>query len=53
MRVGRVRGRSTSAARVCAAGALALMHAGQGLHTLVARLQRLEIYLNCIAVVSN
>ena len=29
-----------------AAGALALMHAGHGLHTHVARLQLLDIYLN-------
>jgi hypothetical protein len=53
MCVGSVRGGAAPAPHACAAGALALMHAGQGLHTLVARLQRLEIYLNCIAVVSN
>ena len=42
----RSRGKRCRTARPRAAGALALMHAGHGLHTHVARLQLLHIYLN-------
>ena len=53
MCVGSARWCCAVAPHACAAGASALMHAGHGLHTHVARLQLMEFYMNCIAEVTN